>query len=685
MSKAGIVEARLSQKAAEPSKQGATSGHLKYKDSDLIIWAKDFTSRADAKRADSKKMAVIYARRLQDKSFAHAPPSNKKQSDAYHLKRVEKCKTVKEAKQKCRNSYEIICRRGLRQHPRIAHLARAVRRPYSLEELQMAINDCTTLKELKQKYPNELWAIYRRKNSQQLLSGLGRSGGNYRRVVYRATVISTGAVYFGLTYNLDIRARDHLKGTEQLKNYSEEEVVFDIVSDGYIDASNARDLEIELIEKARQNPNVHCLNRHSGGSLGGAAEKHSLEAIEDSMLGFKELARWRESNESAYNRLMQLQRRGEVVAYEIFEKLGLSRQLAEHSESSVMIAVEQCTYYQDFHQRFPAEYNASGRLGLRQNIKGLLPSRPIKRKWTKETIVESAHQLLIRRPEATFRDWTMSFGSAAVAAYSLGCVDELRRLVGWPAPPRHTDDSVRKLALTFDTFTDFREECGGAYNAGSNELIEELKSMLPAREREPKYKFDLVLSTTFGFETEAEWRKDYDLHARWAVERGKIGAVREFANWSVPTRYTRELVEAIASACSSGTEFIELHGGAYNHARNNSYLAAIYEANPQWREKGPKPKSCAKHTRDSILAAARDVRCMKDFRAKFSGMKRAVKRLGLEDDLYRLWNYTPKTSWTVEKCFAVAAECGSKKAAQLAYPGLKKAAIKRGIWNQLWH
>jgi hypothetical protein len=135
-------------------------------------------------------------------------------------------------------------------------------------------------------------------------SHMTRVGNLYKRLVY-VYEFPDNSVYVGLTFNKDDRDRRH-KTKEKSAVYQHIkktglQPTMKLISDEYIDAEDARNLESCTIEQYREN-GWFILNKAKAGGLGGfCAKKWTKDEVHNLALQYSSPTRFKSKHSSAFN------------------------------------------------------------------------------------------------------------------------------------------------------------------------------------------------------------------------------------------------------------------------------------------------------------------------------------------------------------------------------------------------
>jgi predicted GIY-YIG superfamily endonuclease len=131
--------------------------------------------------------------------------------------------------------------------------------------------------------PNVYAAGQKRKILDQIKYKVGYIGNKLKRMVY-VYEFSDKSVYVGLTYNENKRKSEHFvgKSTSVTKHINKTglQPEYTNITNGYIDANDAADLEESLRLKYKSN-GWNILNKKKGGGLGGNTVKWTINMIKE--------------------------------------------------------------------------------------------------------------------------------------------------------------------------------------------------------------------------------------------------------------------------------------------------------------------------------------------------------------------------------------------------------------------
>ncbi|AGB06850.1 hypothetical protein [Vibrio phage VH7D] len=120
------------------------------------------------------------------------------------------------------------------------------------------------------------------------------------RCIYR--IYAGNEIYIGLTYDVDVRFREHKTKTKKIikliERHGIDNVKFEQITD-YMDQELAQIAEAEHIESYRNNDWV-ILNRAKAGALGKARLKWNLETLQEDASKYNSRSEWEKRSRSAY-------------------------------------------------------------------------------------------------------------------------------------------------------------------------------------------------------------------------------------------------------------------------------------------------------------------------------------------------------------------------------------------------
>lgn len=141
------------------------------------------------------------------------------------------------------------------------------------ERIDRAVDDCSTIKELRERFKKEHDAA-KRLYWPEVKKKLAQAGNYARRHVYTIVGTCDGkySAYIGITCQPSERFRNH----HIIEKMSEYKIAW---MSPLMDASEAVDMEIELIDRLKDMNRVVCLNSQKGGGIGGNAYKWTRDRI----------------------------------------------------------------------------------------------------------------------------------------------------------------------------------------------------------------------------------------------------------------------------------------------------------------------------------------------------------------------------------------------------------------------
>ena len=286
---------------------------------------------------------------------------------------------------------------------------------YTREVIINTISTCKDLEDFHKNHAACYNAALRESDYEELTVNLLRKGGTHHRYIYRIT--DDVSVYYGLTNDLERRESHQRAGgklaVQQIfKNGGRFEVISKLLS-----REEARILEISLIS----NPEISlvsgkllvCVNKLSGGELGGSVRIWTKEAI----LVVALLCKHRSELRTLYN-----------SAYVIARNRGWLEDVCSHMTflrkywtlEEVHSLALQCKFRSEFQDRFNPAYQSAQEYGWLDEV-CLHMTRPLSKKkfWTLEKVISYAKQC---KTKVEFRN---RFPKARGAAQKYGWMKQI--------------------------------------------------------------------------------------------------------------------------------------------------------------------------------------------------------------------------------------------------------------------
>lgn len=202
-------------------------------------------------------------------------------------------------------------------------------------------------------------------------------GNALKRKVY-ILMFNNKFVYIGLTKDIKQRLQNHR--STKLKKYFEDCSFKGFVSREFFDAKKAQQIEKTLIEKYKNDESFKIINVSTGGALGWAVERFSINKIKSEIKAhnIKTIKQLRTFNESYYRKLVKHKLLNEVL--EIKEKP--NRDLHYFIN---LINKEKIKDWKTFRVKHNADYLYAKRRGLTEKIISSTKIKRFEHKITKKS------------------------------------------------------------------------------------------------------------------------------------------------------------------------------------------------------------------------------------------------------------------------------------------------------------
>lgn len=204
---------------------------------------------------------------------------------------------------------------------------------------------CKTRKELKEKYYQVHYKIYKKK-WYELLEHMTMEPSKVKRCVY-AYVFKDGFVYIGITCNIEKRDKNH-RINGPVANHSIEygiEIPRPIILTDYIHYMDAAKIEIELINFFKENNFISLINKERGGGLGSWVSKiDDLNTCVENSKKCKTIDEFRKKYYSSYKLYVS----DEKARYEVSKYLPTKRRV-------IVSFTSDGNFYKEFYGKNEAE------------------------------------------------------------------------------------------------------------------------------------------------------------------------------------------------------------------------------------------------------------------------------------------------------------------------------------------
>lgn len=177
------------------------------------------------------------------------------------------------------------------------------------------------------------------------------------------------------------------------------------------------------------------------------------------------------------------------------------------SENYILKVASTCESYKSFREDYGGVYHTALRLGMLYKIKQLIEPQLKITKWIDHPdIIE---ELALKcKSHLEFRS---KHEAASQAAVKLGIYDKITRHMPPKRIAKMTKEDVymRIQERKYKTYTDFTQD-GGTYNAAKRlKMIDEIKKILPEKEKEPYYSIEYLHSITKRYNSFSEFDKEH--------------------------------------------------------------------------------------------------------------------------------------------------------------------------------
>jgi cytochrome c553 len=210
---------------------------------------------------------------------------------------------------------------------------------------------------------------------KDITSHMDRLGDKYKRMVYvhefRDENGKPVAVYVGLTKDEELRKRNHLNPNsysfssvkEFIKDNPNLVHKYFVVSDGYIDANDAANMECQYEKHYRDNPEWKVLNRSKCGGLGSGELKYTEDMVRDIASKYTSLGDFIRDNRKLYGAISKsnISLRNEITKH-------MTRKTKSWSDDEIRDIASKYSVLGDFIKENPTLVTISRNRGIYKDI-----------------------------------------------------------------------------------------------------------------------------------------------------------------------------------------------------------------------------------------------------------------------------------------------------------------------------
>jgi hypothetical protein len=170
---------------------------------------------------------------------------------------------------------------------------------YSKEDILKSAKKYKTIKDWYSSEHLVYGAAHKRKLLELATKHMRPLGSRFYRCLYSIQIRNTKKIYIGLTFNFEVRIRNHLQ-TKRFIKYSKKNLIIKKLTK-YIHRDQASKLEKKLINKSKDN-GYELLNKIVGGGLGGDTLIWTKKKVLDSSRNYTTIREWGEKEPGAYQK-----------------------------------------------------------------------------------------------------------------------------------------------------------------------------------------------------------------------------------------------------------------------------------------------------------------------------------------------------------------------------------------------
>lgn len=282
-------------------------------------------------------------------------------------------------------------------------------------------------------------------------------GGKYKRLVY-VYEFEDKTVYVGLTGNDIKRSYSHSTSDKSPVYRHQQQTalipVKKIMTDGYVDAEDAKRIEHDTIENYKV-LGWNVLNKLRAGGLGGTDIIWTEEKIKETISKYTHESELRKNEPKLIYKLHSIKKTNEYLKVLIKDTPIL------WNEELVKETIAKYTHLKDFKKNHPG-----ARGWILTNKKGYLLDGLINNNVERYVVNQWTDKEEILREASKFKyisDFQKANGSMYRAAVQHGWLDDIKNII----PPKFlwTKEKAMEITQKYTDYTTFRKENKGAYNA----------------------------------------------------------------------------------------------------------------------------------------------------------------------------------------------------------------------------
>lgn len=253
---------------------------------------------------------------------------------------------------------------------------------------------------------------------------------------------------------------------------------------------------------------------------------------------------------------------------------GLGASTRKLSEKFVIKIALTCESYKDFRMKCGGAYHAARRLGILLKIKEIVePQRKITKWIDHPDIIEE-----IASKCKSHHEFYTNYNAAAKAAVELGIYDRITSHMPSKRILTHTKEEIltRIKEGEYDTYTDFTKD-QGTYNAANKlGMLDEIKKMLPQKEKEPYYSIDYLRGITKNYNRLSEFNKEH--HNLYEYIREHNLSDKVFSHFiTIPHRtFNDKFAINESKKYHNVTEITQKDMTLYNYLRKHNLLDVVF-------------------------------------------------------------------------------------------------------------
>ncbi len=452
------------------------------------------------------------------------------------------------------------------------------------------------------------------------------TGSKVKRAIYVFEFLDKYA-YVGLTYNLEVRRKQHLTSTNSpvYKHFQQTKSSYKFKSlTEYVDIEEAVKLEADYLEKYYDDGWI-ILNSRSAGATGGSNLIWDFNKCLEEALEYETRNDFSKNSNSAYNSALRNKWLDEICSH--MESLQNPKDFwnEERCEQEALKYKSRT----EFHRKSGSAYSAANKLGILDAICLHMKKKEPWSIWTKEKCHKEA---LKHKTKQGFRT---SCSAAYSSATKKGFLDVIcKHMVSYRKPKWFWNfEECKKQASKFETRSEFQKGNVSAYREALNngwldEICLHMKSNIKPKNYWTK---KLCHEDALKYDTRGEFQKHSNAAYCKSIRENWLDEIcSHMAEKKKPNNFwTKEKCADISIQFKSKSEFRKNHPNIYVQAHRKGFLNDICSHMKQER------RQANFWTKENIIKEMEKYKTRTEFNKNSGGAALVARGYGWYDEFWK--------------------------------------------------